>query len=133
LSGFRYHNQSRPKYVKGENKDHIAAKQIIANIGRKNGYDAMFEWPTQEILHKGKMVSFPIDIGLYNAETDDKVLVQLDGGYHQASKIQIGRTANRDDTLEPYTTKRGIRYVTLNVTDVLKQPSKWVREQLQIG
>jgi len=132
MSGGRYWNQSRPKYVKGENPDHISAKRIITHIGMKCGYDVMQEWPTEEILHKGKAVPFPIDVALYNAETEDKILVQLDGGYHFAGKIHPGKTKNRDETLEPYAAKRRIRYVTLSVRDVLKQSSKWIKGELGI-
>jgi very-short-patch-repair endonuclease len=113
MSGTRYYNQSTPKYVKGEPREHILAKCKIGVIGLCCGYEYKEEVKTKTLQ------GYTVDIFIYNPQDlKDRVAVNIDGGYHFASKIQIGKTKTRDYILNEYFKELGVRYVTLTVEDI---------------
>jgi hypothetical protein len=127
----RYWNQSRPKYINGEPERHLEAKQKVADAMHIfRGYIYEFEKRTIPLFHKDNWISFPIDIWLWNEEGHN-ILVQLDGKYHQDKKIQIGKTKNRNDTLQRYADRMGYKYVVLDVDDVLNQDDdNWLLSEI---
>ena len=99
------------------------------------GYEYLFEWPTPRLLHKDNQISFPIDIRLTNQtiigpKYPPEILVNIDGGYHEGSDIQIGKTKNRDMTLIEFAKRRKIRYIVLKIEEVLEQTNESVRERI---
>lgn len=64
------------------------------------------------IYHKGEMIQFPVDVYAIT-KTGHQTAVNIDGGIHQHSKIQIGRTKNRDMSLSDHFKQLGIHYYVI--------------------
>lgn len=126
MSGTRFWNQQRPRYVNGEPPSHLAAKNKIALVLQNRDYRTYLEYNLARctpILHKGRWFNEWFVDGLSQRIGEyDQIVWQVDGGYHTASKIQKGRTKNRDDTLKEHCKKYDIRYVVFDsVEDVLNE------------
>lgn len=116
MSGFRYYNQSTPKYINGEPGRHLIAKHIIA-VAASNGagYDHIMEVKTNTVE------GYRVDIVLWNPETEDRIAVNLDGGYHDANNRQIAKTKARDYILTEYYHRQNTRYLVFKVEDIYSE------------
>jgi hypothetical protein len=137
----RYSNQTAPKYKGKEPYKHKKAKLRIVKVLQKRGYATVVgdtqaeEFRTPELMHKGCWISFPIDIYAEHMVRDrDRFFIQVDGAYHFASKIQAGRTKNRDMTLSDYARGINTKYIVLTVEEVLNEGTteQWILEKLKI-
>jgi hypothetical protein len=118
--------QTRSKYINGEPDDHLQAKKKIAAVLEGHGYTVWLEPNIAEyrpILHKGRWYKeWYVDGFASSVYKRDQIIYQVDGGYHTATKIQMGRTKNRDDTLSKYCKTFDIRYIVFDsVDDVLHE------------
>lgn len=117
---------------KKENEPHRLAKSKVMFLASMKGYEAYPEYNTEFCHYRGRDdITFPIDC--YLVKNDDKIYVQVDGPIHSKSIIQVGKTANRNESLLEYCHKKKIRYVVLNKDDTLmKDNNREIYEKLGI-
>lgn len=127
----RYWNASRPQFVNGEPREHLDAKEKVAQILRKEGrYDHIeFEYKTPYLKYRDRYIPFFVDIKAYNRTINHTILVQLDGGYHYSGRYR-GKTRNRDDALRPFCYFEQYGYAVLDVNDVLLESENWVLTEI---
>jgi hypothetical protein len=117
-----------------EPEEHKIAKYKVMILAFMKGYEVYPEWETEFCCYyRGRNdQSFPVDS--YLVKGNDKIFVQIDGPIHDKSKIQKDKTQNRNDSLEDYCLKNGIRYVVLDRDDVLHEFSnQQIYEKLGIS
>jgi hypothetical protein len=124
----RFWNQTRSTLPKKLTDTHEAAKQRIVEILEARGYYCEEEWQTPPLNHKGEPVRFPVDIYAAHPYNGNRILVQVDGEVHRHSRIQLGKTTQRDETLQQFSDENGFSYAALGwvgcVQDILHELSE---------
>lgn len=113
-------------------EDEKKAKRRISRLLNPLHYDDIREEWIVWVMHKGILTPFPIDLHCKNHDNGDEIFINFDGGIHSASKIQIGKTENRDDTLVPYFNSQGQRYVRFPNTEDVISPDGYTDKQILI-
>lgn len=95
-------------HIRNEPIDHYVAKYWMKGMLDEIGWITQVEkvFTTE---HKGNLISFPVDVHAID-KYGRELAIQLDGEIHSKSKIQIGKTKNRDMTLSEYCKENNIEY-----------------------
>src|SRR6476469_231746 len=105
MSGSRYWNQSRNKYVNYDRNDpnhpHNKAVEFVCNVLSEYHYLTSTEIKFVP-KSKAKLLRYPMRLDILAISPDNKIVldIEVDGGYNDNSIIQMNKTKNRNEDIK---------------------------------